>query len=244
MAEFVHITSSDDGVAVVRIDNPPVNAITWQTDDELVAALGSLAADREVRAVVLWGGEKLFSAGLDLAESVHLTEQQYAAADGLGAGARAVAAFPKPTVAAVTGHALGTGLRLALAADYRVAGDNVRIGLPEVRQGGAPSAAVLGRVADLAGPAVAKDLAWTGRSIGASEALRHGLIDAVVAPDDVPAEALVVARRYGAHPVAAAAIKAAIEHGGPDPAVVLFTDPGRRAAIVDYLDLGPRVESA
>ena len=125
-----------------------------------------------------------------------------------------LAELPKPTVAAVTGYALGGGLELALCCDFRVVGDNVRLGQPEIQLGVMPGAGGTQRLPRLVGPARAKDMIFTGRFVGAEEALAIGLVDAVVPPDDVYDAACESVRRYvGGPALALAAAKEAIDRG-------------------------------
>ena len=121
-------------------------------------------------------------------------------------------AISKPTIAAITGYALGGGLELALCCDLRVAGDNAKVGLPEILLGIIPGAGGTQRLTRLVGPARAKDLILTGRFVGAQEALAMGLVDRVVAPDSVYEEALALAARLArGAPLAQRAAKRAIE---------------------------------
>ena len=182
MGEFVRLEIAD-GIGTIRLDRPPVNALNDQVRDELAAVASSAAADDEIRAVILYGGEKVFAAGADIKE---MAEAGYAAmADRSGRlqGALSlVAAIGKPVVAAITGYALGGGLELALAADFRVAGENARLGQPEILLGIIPGAGGTQRLARLVGPAKAKDIVFTGRMLPAAEAHVIGLVDLVV-PD-------------------------------------------------------------
>jgi len=168
-----------------------------------------------VRAVIVYGGEKVFAAGADVKEMVG-----WSYTDVVDAGARlqssftAVAKIPKPTVAAITGYALGGGCELALACDFRVAGDNAKLGQPEIMLGIIPGAGGTQRLPRLIGPSKAKDLVFTGRFVGAEEALAIGLIDRMVAPDDVYAEARALVARFVAGPAyALRAAKEAIDSG-------------------------------
>ena len=140
MGEFVRLESVG-GIGTIRLDRPPVNALNDQVRDELATVASSAAADAEIRAVILYGGEKVFAAGADVKQ---MAEANYAAmADRSGrlqAALSLVAAIPKPVVAAITGYALGGGLELALAADFRVAGENARLGQPEILLGSIPGA--------------------------------------------------------------------------------------------------------
>jgi enoyl-CoA hydratase/carnithine racemase len=126
----------------------------------------------------------------------------------------AVAEIPKPTVAAVTGYALGGGLELALCCDRRIAGDNAKVGQPEILLGIIPGAGGTQRLARLVGPSKAKDIIYTGRFVDATEALSIGLVDEVVAPDGVYEAAKKWASQFsGAAARALAAAKTAIDGG-------------------------------
>lgn len=257
MAEFVHVTPPPDGcgpdgvdgVSILLIDNPPWNALSRQVDDELVAAARRIDADPDIRALIVYGGPKLFCAGADLVERAALTVEQYDRMGGLERGIEAIAALRLPTIAAITGHAIGAGVHLAAATDYRVAGDNVRFGLPEIRYAAMPTPAALRRIADLIGPAATADLGRGGRPCGAAEALRIGLVDAVVAPDAVLLEALTVASRYRGRPDLLGEIGAAVHEArspsllqsptAADPVRGLFADPDHGVRIGEYLTGGP-----
>ncbi|HKS43629.1 MAG TPA: enoyl-CoA hydratase-related protein, partial [Amycolatopsis sp.] len=122
--------------------------------------------------------------------------------------------IPKPTIAALTGYALGGGLELALCCDRRVAGDNARVGQPEILLGIIPGAGGTQRLARLVGPSKAKEIVYTGRFVAADEALSLGIVDEVVAPDDVYETARRWAGQFVNGPARAlAAAKAAIDIG-------------------------------
>ena len=251
MGEFVRLESAD-GIGTIRLDRPPVNALDDQVRDELAAAASSAAADAEIRAVILYGGEKVFAAGADVKQ---MAEANYAAmADRSGrlqAALSLVAAIPKPVVAAITGYALGGGLELALAADFRVAGENARLGQPEILLGIIPGAGGTQRLPRLVGPARAKDIVFTGRMVRAAEALAMGLVD-VVAPDEsVYQAALDLVKRYVAGPaLALRAAKQAIDHGlDVDLATgleiervqfaALFATEDQRSGMQSFIENGP-----
>jgi enoyl-CoA hydratase/carnithine racemase len=214
MGEFVRL-EVEDGVGTIRLERPPMNALNAQVQTELHQAATEASARSDVRAVVLYGGEKVFAAGADIKEMV---TADYAAmverAAPLQAAFDALARIPKPTVAAVTGYALGGGCELALTADFRVCGDNAKLGQPEILLGIIPGAGGTQRLARLIGPARAKDLVFSGRFVGAAEALAIGLVDKVVAPDDVYTAALEMVSAYVNGPaLALRAAKAAIDGG-------------------------------
>ena len=214
MGELVRL-EVEAGIGTIRLDRPPMNALSRQVQEEIRATAVEASERRDVRAVIVYGGEKVFAAGADVKEMAGWTYT-----DVVDAGARlqssftAVAKIPKPTVAAITGYALGGGLELALACDFRVAGDNAKLGQPEILLGVIPGAGGTQRLPRLVGPARAKDIVFTGRFVGAEEALAIGLVDKVVAPDDVYAAALAMVERYVTGPAyALRAAKEAIDRG-------------------------------
>ncbi|MGN7781190.1 enoyl-CoA hydratase [Mycolicibacterium sp. 22603] len=212
--EFVSAAVSD-GVGTLVMSRPPTNALTRQMYRELADVAGELGSHPQVRAVILFGGHEVFSAGDDIPELRRLDAgDARSVTTACRTALDAVAAIPQPTVAAVTGYALGSGLALALAADWRVAGDNVKVGVTEVLAGLLPAAGTARLVAAI-GSARAKDLVFSGRFVGAEESLALGLVDELVAPDGVYDAALSWARRYleaPAHVLAGA--KAMIDGAG------------------------------
>jgi enoyl-CoA hydratase/carnithine racemase len=214
MAEFVRV-ETDQAVATIRLDRPPMNALNAQVQDEIAAAAAQVADDGDIRAGIIYGGAKVFAAGADIKEMV---EASYGRMAGdtrrLQASFTAVAKIGKPVVAAITGYALGGGLELALCADFRVMGENARVGQPEILLGIIPGAGGTQRLPRLVGPARAKDIVFTGRFVGADEALAIGLVDKVV-PDDQVYEAAreLVARYAGGPALALRAAKQAIDDG-------------------------------
>ncbi len=214
MGEFVRLEVAD-GIGTIRLDRPPVNALNEQLTSELAAAADAAAAGDEVRAVILYGGEKAFAGGADIKQMAEASYPAAATWSGrLQAALSLVAAIPKPVVAAITGYALGGGLELALAADFRVAGESARLGQPEILLGVIPGAGGTQRLPRLVGPAKAKDIVFTGRMVQAAEALALGLVD-LVAPDaSVYQAALGLVKRYATGPaLALRAAKQAIDHG-------------------------------
>nr|WP_028661178.1 enoyl-CoA hydratase-related protein [Nocardioides insulae] len=233
MGEFVNLTV-DDGVGTIRLDRPKMNAISFQVQEELRAAATEAAERDDVRAVVLYGGERLFAAGNDVKEMAELSyAQMVQRAESVSGAVTAVAQIPKPVVAAVTGYALGGGCELALAADYRIAADNATFGQPEILLGIIPGAGGTQRLSRLIGPSKAKDLIFTGRFVPASEALALGLADRVVAAADVYAEAQAWAgqfRRAAAYALRAA--KTSIDQGlGVDLATGLEIEKAQFAGV-------------
>jgi enoyl-CoA hydratase/carnithine racemase len=214
MGEYVRLEAAD-GIGTIRLDRPPVNALNDQLTAELAAAAGQAAAANEIRAVILYGGEEAFAAGADIRQMADADHAAMAArSSGLQTALSVVAAIPKPVVAAVTGYALGGGLELALAADFRVAGESARLGQPEILLGVIPGAGGTQRLPRLIGPARAKDLVFTGRMVGAAEAQAIGLVDRVAPDASVYDTALELVRRFATGPaLALRAAKQAIDHG-------------------------------
>ncbi len=173
-----------DGVLVVHIDNPPVNALGHAVRQGLSDAIALASADTAVNAVVIIGAGRTFPAGADIKEF-----GKPLAAPGLPTVCQTIEDCGKPVIAALHGTALGGGLEVALAAHYRIALDNARMGLPEVNLGILPGAGGTQRMPRLTGAGPALDVMLSGKPIGAAKALEIGLIDAVVA-DDLPGAAL------------------------------------------------------
>lgn len=215
---LVTIDRGADGVAVVRLDNGKVNALSTALLGELAAAADDLASDPP-GAVVVTGSERMFAAGADIGEFGGPEE-----AATVGAAFRraldAIAAVPRATVAAVAGLALGGGCELALACDLRVCGPSSRFGQPEVLLGIIPGGGGTQRLARLVGPSRAKDLILSGRQVGADEALRIGLVDRVAAGDGATVldEARAWAAELARGAVAAHALaKRAVDEGLDGP---------------------------
>jgi enoyl-CoA hydratase/carnithine racemase len=214
MGELVQVETGQ-AVATIRLNRPPMNALSAAVQAELAAAAAQVAADSTVNAVVIYGGEKLFAAGADIKEMSGTSYAQMLADSSKLQGAlNAVAGISKPVIAAVTGYALGGGLELALCADFRVLGENAKVGQPEILLGLIPGAGGTQRLPRLIGPARAKDLIFTGRFVGAAEALAIGLADKVVPDGQVYGAACELAGRYADGPsIAIAAAKRAIDLG-------------------------------
>jgi enoyl-CoA hydratase/carnithine racemase len=214
VTEFVSL-EVDGGVGTIRLDRPPMNAFSRQVQEELRTCADEAARRADVRAVVVYGGEKVFAAGADIKEFAAMTYADLApVARRLSACFGSVSEIPKPTVAAITGYALGGGLEAALGCDRRICGDNAKLGQPEILLGIIPGGGGTQRLARLIGPARAKDLVFTGRMVGAAEALQIGLVDEVVAPDDVYETARAWAAQFANGPaMALAAAKKAIDGG-------------------------------
>jgi len=208
---FVTVERRPDGVALVRLDRPKANALSGAVLGQIFATATELCDDPP-GAVVLWGGRRIFAAGADIVEL-----------DGTGAGAvganftsalGALASVPRATIAAINGYALGGGLELALACDFRVCAEDAKLGLPEVQLGVLPGGGGTQRLPRLIGSSRAKDLIMTGRHVPAGEAEAIGLVNRVVAPDDVLASALAWAAEFARGPLVAHGLaKWAVDRG-------------------------------
>ena len=213
--EFVSIDVTD-GVATLRLDRPKMNAISVQVQAELREAAAELTERDDVRAVVLWGGERVFAAGNDVKEMADLSySDMVKVSASVSSATTAIARIPKPVVAAVNGYALGGGCELTLAADLRFAAEDAVFGQPEVLLGIIPGAGGTQRLTRLVGPSKAKDLIFTGRFVKADEALEIGLVDKVFPADRVYDEACAWASQFsGAAALAVRAAKECIDRGG------------------------------
>jgi len=204
-----------DGVATLRLNRPPMNPLNSLLQGELRALAHEVSERDDIRAVVLYGGPRAFAAGADIKEMAAWDYQQMVRrSSALTDSFSAVAAIPKPVIAAVTGYALGGGCELALCADLRFAAADAFLGQPEIKLGIIPGAGGTQRLARLVGPSRAKDLIFTGRMVGAEEALRIGLVDFVAPPAEVYEAALSLARTLAQGPgLALRAAKESIDSG-------------------------------
>ncbi|NMM33436.1 MAG: enoyl-CoA hydratase/isomerase family protein [Phycicoccus sp.] len=214
MSEVVQF-EVEDGIGTIRLERPPMNALNFDVQDGLADAAKEATMRKDVSAVIIYGGEKVFAAGADIKEMQHMSYTDMVdRSAALQASLTAIARIPKPTVAAITGYALGAGCELALACDFRVAADNAKLGQPEVSLGVIPGAGGTQRLSRLIGPARAKDMIFTGRFVSAEEALAIGLVDEVVPEAEVYAAARRRVERYVGGPAyAIRAAKEAIDRG-------------------------------
>lgn len=240
-------------VATLNLERPPLNALSLAVWRELGEVVAGLAERDDVRALVVWGGTRAFAAGADVKEFPDWDEAAaranaavfHRALDGL-------AALPMVTIAAICGYALGGGLELAMACDLRFAGDNAKVGQPEILLGILPGAGGTQRLTRLVGLPRAKELVLSGRMLDMVEAQRIGLVDAVLPVDDVLDGARAAAARYAAGPAALALAKRAIAEGAELPladALALerelfgraFATRDARTGIASFLEHGPGV---
>jgi enoyl-CoA hydratase/carnithine racemase len=203
MGEFVRI-DTEGGVATIRIDRPPANALARPVSLELSEAAATVAGDEAVRAVVVWGGERIFAAGADIRKMVGYGPDEVASDVGaLEQACRDLEAIPKVTIAAINGFALGGGLEVALSCDVRFVAEDARLGLPEIKLGIIPGSGGTQRLPRLVGLAKARHLILTGRQVDAAEALAIGLVDRLAAPGEVYRVAVDEARAFAAGPLLA-----------------------------------------
>ncbi|TDA67002.1 MAG: enoyl-CoA hydratase/isomerase family protein [Clostridia bacterium] len=203
-------------IARITLNRPDkLNALNSQLMDELYQAMDGLEQDENVRVVVITGGEKNFAAGADVTEVAQVKDSRegYEFACQRGRIYDKVYYFPQPVIAEVSGYALGGGCELALACDLRVASETARFGLPEITLGLLPGAGIQ-RLVRIVGPAAAKDMLFTGRQVGAEEALRIGLANKVVPADQLLAETQKLAEKLAGLPAyALKTIKTVVNKG-------------------------------
>jgi enoyl-CoA hydratase len=248
--QLVNVERGDDGVALLRLDNPPVNALSRALLAEIAAAASGLGRDDAVKAVVVTGAGKAFAAGADISEFGDAGRAREIT-DGFRAAFDAVAAIARPVIAAVNGVALGGGMELALACDLRVASASARLGQPEILLGIIPGAGATQRLPRLVGPARAKELMWSGRQVGADEALAMGLVDRVVSAAEALDAALDWARELAAGAVVAMGLaKRAVDRGldgsmaagldlESDAFVAVFGTADAATGVRSFLERGP-----
>jgi len=211
--------SEDDGVELLILRNPPVNALSTSLLAELSTHVEAVGRAAGTRAVVLAGDGQYFSAGADLKEmaTLDLAQAPEVARTGQALFAR-IAGLPVPVVASINGLALGGGLELALACDVRIAGESAKLGAPEVNYGLMPAYGGTQRLPRAVGLAKAKELIFTGSMIPAAEALRIGLVNKVVPAGQELRAARDLAHTIGQRaPKAVRAAKRAIVEGAERP---------------------------
>ncbi|HZR12897.1 MAG TPA: enoyl-CoA hydratase-related protein [Acidimicrobiia bacterium] len=250
MAEFVSSSVRDDGVALLRIERPPMNALSLALLGELTDAGRALATDPDVKAVVVAGGERAFAAGFEIGEFGD-AERARLITDTFRVAFDALVAIPRPVIAAVSGFALGGGLELAMACDLRIAADNAQVGQPEIQLGLIPGAGGTQRLPRLVGSARAKELVWSGRRVRADEAERIGLVDRVVPADELLDRALEWAASFATGAVVAMGLaKRAIDRGldlpldealdvEGDAFVEVFSTEDAGIGVRSFLEQGP-----
>ena len=215
MGEFVRIeTGAAEGVATLRLDRPKVNALNSQVVAELHEAADDLAGRSDIRAVVIWGGPRVFAAGADINEFSGMdADGARQLSQNINDTLRALEELPQITVCAVNGYALGGGCELAMAAEFRLVGEGAVLGQPEILLGIIPGGGGTQRLSRLVGITKAKELIYSGRTVKANEAVAIGLASAVYPDDELYDEAVKLAARYAAGPAAITLAKKAILDG-------------------------------
>src|SRR5580693_8662933 len=198
MSELVSMTKQGD-VAVITIDNPPVNALSPGVPEGISAALDKIADDPEIHAAVLIGAGKTFVAGADIKEFGKLTSGKTQRGPGLLPLLLKIEDSKKPVVVAIHGQAFGGGLELAMAGHYRVASPSAQVGQPEVKLGIIPGAGGTQRLPRLIGIAKAVEMCAGGNPVPAREAAALGLIDRLI-EGDLLAGAVAFAREVASKP--------------------------------------------
>ena len=209
-----------DGIVTLTMRRPEaLNALSTALCRDLAASLDEAGRDRAARVLILTGEGRAFCAGADLRERIGATaEDMWKHNRAIFQIPLALERLPIPTIAAINGLALGGGCELALGCDLRWAADTAELGCPEVTRGIMPAAGATQRLGRLIGPARAMDLVLTGRRVGAAEAHRLGLVDAVVPGAGLGAAAEEAARTVAANaPLAVRSAREAIRFGLTHP---------------------------
>jgi enoyl-CoA hydratase len=216
MADKLITYSIEKAIAIVTIDNPPMNPLTTELREQLVAAFDELDSRMdEIRGVILTGKGKAFIAGADIKSFPELTQEKAKARLKKGRQLYLkVEQFERPVICAINGYCLGAGLELAMCCDIRIASSQAKLGQPEINVGVIPGGGGTQRLPRLVGAGIAKELIYTGKFIGAEEAARIGLVNKVVEPEQLMDEAMEMATIIaGKPPLGIRAAKEAINRG-------------------------------
>ncbi|BBY38037.1 enoyl-CoA hydratase [Mycobacterium mantenii] len=236
------LIESDNGIATIQLHRPPLNPLSTVMRDALIVAIRAVADDPDARACIVHGGAENFAAGADIKALAAMGYEQIVTwNERLHHAFTALSKLPIPVIAAVNGYALGGGLELALAADFRIGSRACKVGLPEVTLGIVPGSGGTQRLSQIVGRSTAKLLIMTGRQIAADEALRLGILDEVVEPDDTVGRARQLAETLAAAPrYAVRAIKECVDAAVPldDTALAL-----ERSALAGMFATGDRDEA-
>jgi enoyl-CoA hydratase len=250
MSGLVSTEPASGGVVVLRLQNGSMNTLSQELLRQLRDVARKLGDDPAIKAVVVAGGEKAFAAGADISEFGD-QEAARAIAKGFRDAFDAVAAIPRPVIAAIRGYALGGGLELAMACDLRVASENARVGQPEILLGIIPGAGATQRLARLVGPARAKEMTWSGRQVRAEEAHAIGLVDRVAPSDEVEHVAVHWAAELAKGAVVAMGLAKSVIDAGlgvplaegldleRDAFVEVFGTEDARIGVKSFLENGP-----
>jgi enoyl-CoA hydratase/carnithine racemase len=230
-----------------------MNALSRQVVQEIAEVAEEAETNPEVKAVVVWGGPKIFAAGADIGEFTAPTSGggSFDSGKSITEAFISLAEIPKVTIAAINGYALGGGCELAMTCDFRYAADDARLGQPEILLGIIPGAGGTQRLPRLVGVAKAKDIVFTGRRVDAEEALRIGLVDRIYPASDVFDKAVEEAARFAKGPlVALKAAKRAIDKGvdtdlrsglaiEQEAFIELFATEDARIGVQSFFEKGP-----
>lgn len=216
MGEFVNLEASRvENVGIIRLDRPKVNALNPQLSRELLEVATEVEGRTEIRAVVLWGGPKIFAAGADIADFP--TDEGHRdpsnMVDDLVAALFKIENLPQITCSAVNGFALGGGCEVSMSTDFRVCGESARFGQPEILLGIIPGGGGTQRLTRLVGVTKSKEISYSGRMVSAQEALEIGLVSSVHPDDDVLDAAVDLLTPYASGPAALVNCKRAIMDG-------------------------------
>jgi enoyl-CoA hydratase len=208
MTTFEHIIVDTRGaVGIITLNRPKVlNALSFGVFREIAAAVDDLEADDRIGCIVLAGGEKAFAAGADIAEMQPKTFIDMFASDFVSIGGDRVAHCRKPTIAAVSGYALGGGCELAMMCDIIIASETAKFGQPEITLGTIPGIGGTQRLTRAVGKSKAMDLCLTGRMMDAAEAERSGLVSRVVPSGKLMDEVMAMAEKIASMSRPAAAM--------------------------------------
>src|ERR1700722_293278 len=198
MSDLVQVTKNGD-IAIITINNPPVNALSPGVPEGIGEAIDQIAKDPGVKAAVLIGGGKTFIAGADIKEFAKMTSGNTERGAGLLPLLLKIENSAKPVVVAIHGNAFGGGLEIAMSGHYRVASPNAQVGQPEVKLGIIPGAAGTQRLPRLAGVEKAVEMCVEGKPVKAPDALKYGIVDRLI-EGDLLAGAIAFAREIGGEP--------------------------------------------
>lgn len=209
--ELILVEKPSEGVGLIRLNRPKVlNALNSSVMSEIASALASFSSDPSIRAVVLTGNERAFAAGSDIAEMSGKTEENVLQ-DAGSRNWQAIANFPKPLIAAVSGFVLGGGLELAMICDMMIASESARFGQPEINLGIIPGSGGTQRLTRVVGKSLAMEMVLNARMLNADEALRLGLVSKVVPVETYLDHALELAKQLAARaPIATQAAKKSV----------------------------------
>ncbi len=198
MSDLVGVTKNGD-IAIITINNPPVNALSPGVPEGIGEAIDQIAKDPGVKAAVLIGGGKTFIAGADIKEFAKMTSGNTERGAGLLPLLLKIENSAKPVVVAIHGNAFGGGLEIAMSGHYRVASPNAQVGQPEVKLGIIPGAAGTQRLPRLAGVEKAVEMCVEGKPVKAPDALKYGIVDRLI-EGDLLAGAIIFAREIAEKP--------------------------------------------